>query len=164
MDELLARLRHLMHGGRMPEIDKLLARLRRLMRGLNYATTLGLLPLPAGTSLKSAEAAIVRVYPKVELTGPILADAATVWDEVGYAFDYRGDGGHGLKVTAGQEVELRELQDRYRDYVRGFIGPESAIYTGGCRGLPGYPVFWDFCFLLLNADREGLLLFGSASD
>lgn len=151
---------------RMLDVDELLARLERVMYGLNYATTFRLLPLPAGTSLKGAEAAIVGVYPKAELTGPTPADAATVWEEIGYAFDYRGDIAHGsgLELTDDQEIELRELQDRYRDYVRGFIGPESTIYTGGCRGLPGYPVFWGFCFLLLNADREGLLLFGDASD
>ncbi|HEX4818218.1 MAG TPA: hypothetical protein VFV66_36235 [Nonomuraea sp.] len=145
-------------------MDELLARLEHLTDGLNYATTFRLLPLPAGTSLRNAETAIVQVYPEAKLIEPTLVDAATVWEEIDYAFDYRGDGDPGPELTDAQEVELRELQGRYRDYVRSFIGPESAIYLGGFRGLPGYPVFWGFCFLLLNADREGLFLFGTASD
>lgn len=150
----------------MPGVDELLAHLEHLMSGLNFVTTFGLLPLPAGTSLKDAEAAIVQVYPEAELTGPRRTDAAEVWEEIDHAFAYRGDAsaGSGMELSDVQEAELRDVQDRYRDHVRGFIGPDSAIYAGGCRGLPGYPVFWGYRLLILNPDRHGLLLSGDASD
>ncbi|MFC4048549.1 hypothetical protein ACFOY4_02535 [Actinomadura syzygii] len=147
-------------------MDELSARLEYLMSGLNFVTTFGLLPLPAGTSLEGAEAAIVQVYPEAELTGPRRTDATEVWEEIDHAFAYRGDpsGGSGMELTDAQEAELRELQDRYRVYVREFMEPVSVIYAGGCRGLPGYPVFWGYRLLILNPTREGLLLFGDASD
>ena len=143
-----------------------LQHLEDLMYGINYGTYLGLLTLPSGTSLDAAAAAIAEVYPEAELSGPTPTDAAALWEEIRFGFDYRGEPsrGSGLDVTEAEEARLRELQGRYRDYVQGFIDAESAIYTGGMRGLPGYPLYWDFRLLILNADRPGLLLFGNASD
>ncbi|TYB45648.1 hypothetical protein [Actinomadura chibensis] len=147
-------------------MDELSARLEHLMSGLNFVTTFVLLPLPPGTSLDDAEAAIAEEYPEAELTGPRRTDATEVWEEIDHAFAYRGDpsDGSGMDLAAAQESELRELQDRYRTHVREFINPESVVYAGGCRGLPGYPVFWGYTLLILNPTRNGLLLFAAASD
>ncbi|MFD6393162.1 hypothetical protein [Nocardia sp. NPDC060259] len=145
-------------------VDELTAELEQLMYGLNYSPTFGLLRLPAGLSLEAAEAAVVLTYPHARFDKPILSDAETLWDEVDYGFRYRGDYGSGLTLSVDEETRLQAVQERYRDLARGFIGPGSVIYTGGFAGLPGYPVFWDFRYIVLNYDRHGLLLVGSASD
>jgi hypothetical protein len=145
-------------------VDELTAELERVMQGLNYAPTLGLLRLPAGLSLEAAQAAVIATYPRATFPNPILSDVDTLWDEIDYGFHYRGDAGSGLTLSLAEETRLQDLQERYRNFVRSSIGPGSIVYTGGFAGLPGYPVFWDFRYIVLNEDRDGLLLFGSASD
>ncbi|MFQ6395635.1 hypothetical protein ACLMAJ_19495 [Nocardia sp. KC 131] len=145
-------------------VDELTAELERVMHGLNYAPSFGLLRLPAGLSLGAAQAAVIATYPQATFPNPILSDVDTLWDEIDYGFHYRGDTGSGLTLSLAEETRLQDLQERYRNFARSSIGPGSVIYTGGFAGLPGYPVFWDFRYIVLNEDRNGLLLFGSASD
>lgn len=154
-------------------MDDIITELEDSMYGLNYAASFGYCVLPPGKARDVAQAAIVRAYPDASPRPLRPATAEDLWENIRYAFDYRGDfaAGHtrpvasGLHLDPAAEASLRATQQRYRRFVEKFIAADSTIYScPNYDGLPCYPVFWEFQFVVLNENTEGLFLYGAASD
>ena len=81
-------------------------------------------------------------------------------------FDYRGDGiGSYLKLSTQKETELKLKQNELRQFISEYIIKDTKIYSYPfLEGIPGYPVFWDYSFVLLNISSRSVFLYGSSSD
>lgn len=137
------------------------------MYGMNFEVAFGVTSFEYCTTLEEVRLRIKGAYPNaspedVELTE---VDAAECLSSIRERLAYRGDAAAGLVLTSQQETKLAIEHDQYIDFIQQFIGPDTVIYAYGDEtGLPCYPVFWFYSFILVNTDRPSLFFFGAASD
>jgi hypothetical protein len=49
--------------------------------------------------------------------------------------------------------------------VKRFIQPNSKIYAyPDMQGIPGYPVFWDYRYIIFSESGQALFTYGACSD
>lgn len=102
-------------------------------------------------------------------SGAVVADAAPVSvqelvDEISDCLGYAGDDGAGPGPNVTQSECFKELLAELATELRSLGNSASQIERFRFKdGHPGYPVFWDFAFLV-RADKESLVLVGSSSD
>lgn len=150
-----------------PEIKPLLRRLQRLMYGYNYEVTLGVTVFDACSSTEDFKANLKKEFPKSQPDKVQLVEmaAADLWETIQAAFDYRGDAGAGLKLSEEKESNLKEEQKKYFGFLKSYLGPGTKVFNYPDEtGIPGYPVYWDFRFLVMTPDKKCLFIYGSASD
>lgn len=150
------------------KIDKLLNQIQKLMYGVNYEVTLGIEVFENCFSLGDANHAIRVTFPNanIESITPIRLTDQEFWDDINEKLDYRGDGiGNFLKLSTQKETELKLKQNEFRQFISEYIIKDTKIYSYPfLEGVPGYPVYWDYTFLLLNTTGHCLFLYGSSSD
>lgn len=79
--------------------------------------------------------------------------------------NFRGDKGAGLTLTRKKELKLKTLQQAYIDYIRQLINKQTTYFAYPyLDGLPGYSVFWDYCYVLFTDNHKIVLVYGSSSD
>jgi hypothetical protein len=99
----------------------------------------------------------------------VIADAAPVGieelvDEVSECLCYAGDDGAGPGPNVTQSGRFKELLVRLTTELRLLCNSASRIERFRFKdGHPGYPVFWDFAFLVRTATGS-LVFVGSSSD
>ena len=99
----------------------------------------------------------------------VIADAASVGieelvDEVSECLRYAGDDGAGPGPNVTQSGRFKELLVELTTELRLLCMSASRIERFRFKdGHPGYPVFWDFAFLV-RTERGSLVLVGSSSD
>jgi hypothetical protein len=87
------------------------------------------------------------------------------WEEINYAFTYRGEYNAGLKLNEKDEAELANTQNIYRNFINGFIDNHTKIYSYlDPQGIPGDPIYWYFRFLIFVGGDSCLFIYGSSSD
>lgn len=147
-------------------IDQQLARMQALMYGYNYEVCVGIDIFKGSTSADFAEA-IKKKYPQTNphLYGLIPSDKDELFNDISDKLNYRGDSGAGLKLTIEKEATLKSIQDEYLSYINHFISESTQIYQyPDPEGIPGYPVFWEYRYVLFADNDKILLVYGSASD
>ena len=149
-------------------IKTLLDQTRKLMYGVNYEVTLGLEIFQQCYTVPDINAAINERFhqanPASTTTSAI--SEADFWNDLNEKLDHRGHGnGSYLSLTPERESQLRSKQDEIRKFLAGYIKPDTLIYSYPfLEGIPGYPVFWEYCFVILNTEGQSILFYGSASD
>jgi len=137
-----------------------------LMTGLNYVTTFGFDELGAAYNLEDLKKLIVAKFPEMQdhLHSIVAVDEDNLWDEIQYALDYRGDYGAGMQLSYQKEEFLAEIQSDFKNRLAPYINTARCIYAYmSCEGLPLYPVFWGFCFIIGNY-TNWQIVYGASSD
>ncbi len=148
------------------DIGTTLYQLEQLMYGYNYEVKFGIDFFDHCTNLEAFKAALKKAYPnsqpdEITLVPMSLDD---FWEEINFGLDYRGDTWAGLSLNQEREEKLKQRQKEYKEYISSFINHNTTIYNyPDEKGIPGYPVFWDYRFVLLS-EGKCLFIYGSASD
>ncbi|EQA64763.1 hypothetical protein [Leptospira alexanderi] len=80
------------------------------------------------------------------------------WEEIDYGFNYRGDKGAGLKLDNKKLEKVLDLQNQFKEFIKTFISKTTLLfYYPSYKGIPCYPVFWDYRFIILN--KMGIVYF-----
>jgi len=150
------------------KIDRLINQIQKLMYGLNYEVTLGIEILEDCVSFEDINYVIKMKFPKttIESITFIPVTEQDFWDDINEKFDYRGDGiGSYLKLTTEKETALKLKQNDLRKFISKYIIKDTNIYSYPfLEGIPGYPVYWEYSFVLLNPSGNSLFIYGSSSD
>lgn len=138
------------------------------MYGINYEVTLGIEMFKYCFSLLEVNSAIKSTFPNSspEEVMPIDLSVEDFWQEVDQSFDYRSDDiGVSLNLSDKQERILKSKQQEIKEFIKQYIKAVMQLYSYPyLEGIPGYPVFWDYTFVLLDCDGDCLLFYGSSSD
>ncbi len=102
-------------------------------------------------------------------SGAVIADAAPVSvdelvHEISDCLGYAGDDGAGPGPNVTQSERFKELLAELATELRSLCNSASRIERFRFKdGHPGYPIFWDFAFLVRTV-KGSLVLVGSSSD
>lgn len=133
--------------------EQLLNQLEHYMYGYNYQVTFGFLLLTKVLSIETAKVEIKKKFRGANTDSIHVSIVNDFWEEVNFALDYRGDETAGLILIKENEKKLKELQGRYKEYLSKYIYDNSSIYhLNSYEGIPGYPVYWDFRFIIINVN------------
>lgn len=150
------------------KIDRLINEIQKLMYGVNFEITLGVEVLENCLSLEDINHAIKTTFPNanIESITPVPVTEQEFWDDINDKFDYRGDGiGNYLKLSTEKETTLKLKQNDLRQFISKYIIKDTKIYSYPfLEGIPGYPVYWEYSFVLLNTSGNSLFTYGSSSD
>ena len=142
-------------------------KLEKLMYGYNYQVTLGYNLFENCSSIQSFKARLKDTYEnsRPDFVTLLQIHMEDFWQEINAALDYRGDITAGLILNQKKTLELEVVQKKYKDHLSSFICDQTVIYSyPDDQGIPGYPVYWEFRFLLLTASKNCVFIYGSASD
>ncbi len=137
------------------------------MYGYNYEVCFGVELFENCASYDVFKTNLKESFPKSnpETTTPIQFDKSFFWEEIEYGLNYRGDNSAGLILKETDKPKVEELQQKYVAFLKEFITESTEILSyPNDVGLPGYPVFWDYRFILFNEKDQCLFIYGSASD
>jgi len=149
------------------EFRALLKDIEKLLRGCNYHVTLCFAELSGCSDLAGAKSRIREIFPgsrPEELRiNPVEEDS--MWEDIDAGFNFRGDETSGLALDETGVALLAEMTGKYKTFIKKYLnnGAKFFFYPRDC-GIPGYPVFWNYSFIILNADGRSVFLHGAASD
>lgn len=141
--------------------------LEHFMYGHNYQVTFGYEFLNPCITLEEAKNKIIEIFKDANPDEYKIIRATTneFWQEIDYGFNYRGDEGAGLKLNNEKLEKVLRLQNQFKEFIKTFINETTLLFHyPSYKGIPCYPVFWDYRFIILNKDGNSLLLYGAASD
>ena len=147
-------------------IKEIIERLEHLMYGHNYEVCLGI-DVFDGHSFDDFKKSIKAKYPNTNPDKYPLTELTEqeLFEDIKDKFDYRGDHGAGLTLTNEKENELKDIQNKYIDFIKQFTSNNSKFYYySDPDGIPGYPVFWEYRFAVFNDKDKILFVYGSSSD
>ena len=145
----------------------MLDQLEHSMYGYNYQVTFGIEIFENCTNLDEFKINLKKIYPysRPEIVNLIPFDVAEFWDEINFGLDYRGDNSTGLILDEKKNEKLKKLQLTYKDLLRQFINENTKIYFyPDEEGIPGYPVYWDYRFVMKANNDKYIFIYGSSSD
>jgi len=148
------------------DIDSLISRIIHMMYGHNFQVTLGI-DIFNGVTEPDFQKAIKEKYPEThpDLHPLVAVEKQGLIENIKECLNYRGDSAAGLILKKEEEVELNALQEQYINYLEGFMEVQAkCFYYPDTDGLPGYPVFWDYCYVLFADHARIVLIYGSSSD
>lgn len=144
----------------------ILDQIEHIMSGYNYQVTFGIEIFENCTNLDDFKINLKRIFPnsKPETVKLIPFDVADFCDEINFGLDYRGDSTAGLTLDEKKNEKLKTLQLAYKDFIRQFINKNTKIFSyPDEEGIPGYPVYWDYRFVI-EANDKYIFIYGSSSD
>lgn len=147
-------------------IDDTIKQIERLMYGYNFEVCIGVDIFNGKTTL-DFEKAVKEKYPDTnpDLYPLLPLDKDELLRDVIDKLDFRGDKAAGLTLTEGKEKKLKALQQKYLEFVGQFINEQTkCFYYSDPDGIPGYPVFWDYRYILFADNDKIILVYGSSSD
>ena len=149
-------------------IETLIFSKQEEMYGYNYEVKLGAELFEDCTTLQEGLQNIKKSFPNSnpESINPVQISEEDFWKTINETFDYRGESpGVALILNVKQEEELKSKQKKYKNFITQFIDETSKIYNYQfMEGIPGYPVFWEYCFVVICNNKTCLFIYGSSSD
>lgn len=136
------------------------------MYGHNFEVCIGI-DIFNGRTTTDFQKALKAKYPHTNPNlHPLLpVDKDGLLADIVNKFDFRGDRGAGLTLTEEKEIKLKALQQRYLDYIGQFVNEQTKyFFYSDSDGIPGYPVFWDYRYVLFAENNKIVLVYGSSSD
>lgn len=149
------------------DIKVCLYQLGKLMYGFNFEAVFGIELFTNCYSYNELKSTFKNSFPdsRIEDVQLVGFDQPSFWEELNYCLSYRGDKSSGSFLPDTNEKEINGKQQIFTEYLHKFITNDSKIYSyPDIEGIPGYPVFWDFRFLIFNKSGECLFVYGSLSD
>lgn len=141
--------------------------LEHLMYGHNYEVTLGIDSLGKCAGLEDVKSKIIEKHPDARANDvtPVPCSLDDFWEEINFALNYRGDHTAGLTIPADKLGDFEKLQAEYKNYIKEHISETTrTFFYPDDKGIPGYAVFWEFRFILMNENEQSLFLYGASSD
>lgn len=154
------------------KVDLLIEKLRileKIMEGFNYEVSLHFDIFEHIADLDLIKNKIKILYPKADpkFESLTLTDYSDLNKTVNGCFDYRGDFGAGFELNEKEEKELKAKISEFWNAFDSLIAKDNSdfyIYPNET-GLPIYPVWWDFEYLIIdNKNQNTYLFYGAASD
>ncbi len=145
----------------------ILNQLERLMYGYNYQVTFGIEIFENCINLDQLKVSLKKRFPdsRPEIANLIRVDYTEFWNQVNFGLNYRGDSSAGLTLTEKKQEKLGKIQTAYTDLLGQFISENTIIYSyPDEEGIPGYPVYWDYRFVIQTDKGKFLFVYGSSSD
>ena len=149
------------------KITDILSKLEKLMEGGNYLAEFGVEIFDNCETIDKFQDKIEERHNSNSFKKftPTLIDTYTFWKKIDGALVYRGDESAGLSLNETEEKELLLEQSALKDSIKEYLFDSTKIYEYPEEvGVTGYIVYWAFIFLLLNTDKQSVLIYGSASD
>jgi len=149
------------------DLNAVLRKLQRVLRGNNYVVTLGVEVFNNCDHLEEVKLRIKNTFPhsKPESVVPVPMTQDEFWEDIENGLEYRGDESAGLRLSESGLRKFSTLKLEYINFLRDRIEPDSGIYAYPDEsGIPGYPVWWDFRYIILSPGSDALFVYGSASD
>jgi|GEM_PF-5481376 len=140
---------------------------------INFVTTFAADELPGCKTVDEALPRVTELYAtphtgrnsqvfnyEIKYVGP--ASPEDVWKEIDGAFADKGDHdqSQGVRFSLDEESKLNELHKAYKEQVKNYIKPDTAIYTFSSTKW----TFDLFGFMLLNQDGNSLAIIAHNSD
>ena len=145
----------------------ILDQLEHIMYGYNYQVTFGIDIFENCTNLDEFKINLKKRFPesRPEIANFILYNVEDFWDEINLGLNYRGDSAAGLTLDEKANEKLEKLQLSYKDFLRQFINENTKIFSyPDEEGIPGYPVYWDYRFVVQTDNDKCIFIYGSSSD
>jgi hypothetical protein len=153
------------HNGDLTDDEQLMKQLEHFMYGYNYQVTYGFEILYGIKTIEETKKQIKKIFNDADVDKITNSNITEFWELIENALTYRGDDSSGLKLDKDQELNLQILQNRYREFLKKYIKENSEIIQFlDYRGFPGYPVWWDYYFALINNDGNSIFVYGASSD
>lgn len=136
------------------------------MYGHNFEVCLGV-DIFNGTTEDDFSKELKSKYPNTDPYRSPLNECSKqeFFEDIQDKFNYRGDRGAGLSLTKTKELELKNFQRQFFDFITQNINEKSKFYTyPDPDGIPGYPVFWEYRFVVFTDQGNILFVYGSSSD
>lgn len=147
-------------------IDEVVKEIERLMYGKNFEVCIGI-DVFHGTTMTDFERCIKEKYPGTNpnLYPLVPLDKTELVDDIKDKLNFRGDDAAGLTLTEEKELQLKTLQQKYVDYIEQFLNDKTkCFYYSDTDGIPGYPVFWDYRYVVFTDKDKIIFIYGSSSD
>jgi len=151
----------------LDDIKTTLYKLEKLMYGYNFEVVFGIELFENCNSYEDLKPKLKLSFPdsRPEQTTIIEIDHLSFWEEIYDCLNYRGGKGAGLFLDDENQQQLDAQQKKYINYLADFITPQSRIFSyPDQKGIPGYPVWWDYIFIIFQESGQCLFIYGSASD
>jgi hypothetical protein len=145
----------------------ILDQLEHIMYGYNYQVTFGIDIFENCTNLDEFKINLKKRFPysRPENANLILYNVEDFWNEINFGLNYRGDSAAGLRLDEKENEKLEKLQLSYKDFLRQFINENTKIFSyPDEEGIPGYPVYWDYRFVVQTDNDKCIFIYGSSSD
>ena len=149
------------------DLNTVLYKLQQLLYGYNYEVLLGVESFENCEDLEQFKVRLKERFPNStpESVTPVPLAIDDFWEEVEFGLEYRGDSGAGVQLDGEKLRQFATLKAYFCNFLQECIKPNSQIYSyPDERGIPGYPVWWDFRFIILTIGYNTIFVYGSASD
>jgi TIR domain len=154
------------------KVKTALCRLEELMMGDNFEVCLGIELFTECSTYDTFNKQIRKVFPKSrpELAKVTQIDQQYFWEKINYCLNYHGDIDPGLdakqcKAIKEHKIQIEREQKVYTSFLSAFINEKARFFSyPDTQGIPGYPLWWDYRFIIFNEADQCLFTYGSASD
>lgn len=151
----------------LDEIKTALYKLEKLMYGYNFEVAFGIETFSECNDYDQFVRNFQALFPKAtpQKVIPISFTEQEFWEDLNYCLKYRGDSVAGLELNTvdGEAVDFLQLQ--YKNFIKTYLTQGSQIFAYPDQvGIPGYPVFWDYRYIIFKGDGKALFTYGSSSD
>src|SRR5689334_2355162 len=136
-----------------------LYKLGQLMYGYNYEVHFGIELFNNCKEYEDFSNRLKSIFPTSQPASVKLVplDLQSFWEAINYGLQYRGDDVSGLKLTDKKQERVSSEQKIYIDFLQEFISETAQIFAYPDEtGIPGYPVYWDYRFVLFNKKDQCL--------
>lgn len=149
------------------KVENIIKRLEKLMYGHNYQVKFGVNLFEDCYNFADFRGKLKQIYKdsRPDTVQPIPLTEKDLWEDIDFAFRFRGDSSAGLALSESKASILEKEQAKYKAFIKQFIDEEANIYSyPDDEGIPAYAVFWDFRFIIFAKENKCLFIFGAASD
>jgi hypothetical protein len=148
-------------------IKATLYKLESLMYGYNFEVSFGIEIFENCVSYEDFATQLKTLFPGARPleTLPLTVSREEFWHDLLECLEYRGDNAAQLILDEFQVKALKEEQTKYLQFIEKYLSLATHIYSyPDSKGIPGYPVFWDYRYIIFCKDGRALFTHGACSD
>jgi hypothetical protein len=137
------------------------------MYGYNFEVTFGIEVFENCSSYDDFAKQLKTVFPGTRPREilPLVVSKEEVWQDLLECLEYRGDNSAILILDEFQANAVKDEQAKYMRFIERFLSQATQIYSyPDSEGIPGYPVWWDYRYIIFSIDGQALFIHGACSD
>jgi len=151
----------------LDSIKSALYRLEELMYGYNFEVKLGIEIFENCNSIVNFKIKLREAFPETRPDEATLieVDRASFWQNINECLAYRGDKSEDYYLGDENKLRIELEQKKYTDFLKDFLSHSSKIFEySDERGIPGYPVWWEYRYFIFGENDICIFTYGAASD